>query len=118
MFRPNIIQRDKEIEEILDPQIYVDTDIRRHEILIPNNYRTSSSIMTHAEYTRIICERAKQIENNSLIFVNIVDESDPVSIAKKEIEQKKCPLEIIRYMTNNKKFKEIWQVNEMIVPFK
>ena len=116
--RANINLRDKKINAILNPPEYADTDTQRFEIIVPDNERMSSSIMTHAEYTRVVSERAQQIENGSPIFVYIEDESNPINIAKKEIDQKKCPLEIIRYMSNDKKYKEIWMVKDMIVPFK
>jgi DNA-directed RNA polymerases I, II, and III subunit RPABC2 len=109
---------DKYDLQSLNPDNYIHNDIHKEEIIVPKEYRTSSEIMTHAEYTRIKSERAKQIENGSIKFVDVADESDPVQIAIMEIKQKKCPMSIIRYVSNDKLIKEIWEVNEMIIPFK
>ena len=59
--------------------------------------------------------RAKQIENGSKIFVDIGAEDNPITMAEMEIKMKQCPLSIRRFISNN--IAEIWNVNEMIVPY-
>lgn len=90
-------------------------NIQKEECIIPAEFRKTSEIMTYHEYTRVISERAKQIENGAYIFVDVVNEQDPAKIAEKEIRNKKCPLKITRALTKN--IKEEWAVNEMIIPF-
>lgn len=91
-------------------------DLHQVDIITPDEYRITSEIMTLAEYTRIISERAKQIENGSVRFIDIGDETDLIKIAKMEILQKQSPMQIKRYIT--KHIVEIWNINEMIIPFK
>ncbi len=96
--------------------VYKNTDeIHKEDIIIKHDDRITSEIMTQAEFTRIVSERAKQIENGAMIFISLLNEHDPIKIAEKEIKQKMCPLKIIRYLTEN--IKEEWAVNEMIIPF-
>lgn len=101
--------------DILSPNFYVNNDLHKKDIVIPKEKRITSEIMTYAEYTRAVSERAKQIENGSPIFIVLKNEHDPIKITEKEIRQKKCPLKVIRYLTKN--IKEEWSINEMIIPF-
>jgi len=77
--------------------------------------RITSEVMTKFEYCEVISIRAKQIENGASSFTNIGDLTDPIEIAKKEIADKKCPLDIIRMKTD--KIAERWHVNEMAIPY-
>jgi DNA-directed RNA polymerase I, II, and III subunit RPABC2 len=101
--------------DLLDDGYYINNDLHKVEIVTPVDKRITSEIMTLAEYTRVLSERAKQIENGSVIFVDLNGETNLVKIAEMEILQKKCPMKIIRYITTN--IKEIWEVNEMLIPF-
>jgi DNA-directed RNA polymerase I, II, and III subunit RPABC2 len=93
------------------------TNNNMHHIysIVPNDKRITSEMMTRAEYTRVVGERAKQIEGGSPIFVDVEFETDPIKIAEKEIRGKRCPLKISRRL--KKHIIEIWQVNEMVPPF-
>lgn len=90
-------------------------DMRKEITIVPRNDRRTTEIMTLAEYTRVIAERAKQIENGAPIFVDVKNEADPKKIAEQEIREKKCPLKITRMLRKN--IAEIWHVNEMVIPF-
>jgi|SRR6476646_2266023 len=100
----------------LDKDNYVSNDLHQVDIITPNDKRITSEIMTLAEYTRVLSERSKQIENGSDIFIDYGDEDNIQKIAIMEIQQKKCPLEITRRI--NKNIIEVWQVNDMIIPFR
>lgn len=76
--------------------------------------RVTSECMTRFEYTEIISQRAKQIENGGPCFTDTDGISDPIEMAKKELCDKKCPLNIIRPITNF--VAEKWSVNEMAIP--
>lgn len=92
---------------------YVENNRERIQyILVPAEDRITSDMMTKAEYTRVIAERAKQIENGAMVVISH-NEHDPSRIAIEEIKLKKCPLSIVRHYNN---YKEIWEVNEMIAP--
>lgn len=87
--------------------------------IVPDDQRRTSEIMSPSEYARVLSERAIQIEKGSVIFVEVVNETDPIAIAKKEIDKGKCPLKIERRIMNNNNIEtvEIFRVNEMIIPF-
>lgn len=103
--------------DVLDSEMYTNNDLHKIDIYGSDDTRQTSEIMTLAEYTRVVSERAKQIENGSPIFIqDIGDESNPIIIAEMEIVQKKCPMLITRYLSAN--IVEIYKVNEMIIPFK
>lgn len=101
--------------EYLGNSFYTDNDLHKEDIIVPREYRITSEIMSLAEYTRVISERAKQIENGSPIFIDVKNIHDPILIAEKEIKQKKSPMIINRYLTRH--IKEEWAVNEMNLPF-
>lgn len=101
--------------EYLGNSFYTDNDLHKEDIIVPREYRITSEIMSLAEYTRVISERAKQIENGSPIFIDVKNIHDPILIAEKEIKQKKSPMIINRYLTRH--IKEEWEVNEMNLPF-
>ena len=88
----------------------------RSEIIYlhPSNYITSE-VMSKFEYCEIISIRSKQIENGSMPFTDVGNITNPIEIAKKEIEDKKCPLDIIRMITD--KVAEKWSVNDMAIPY-
>lgn len=81
--------------------------------LSPEKRRTSE-IMTKFEYTKVVADRAEQIKNGSVCFTDVEGLSDPIEMAKKEVHDKKCPLDIRRMITD--KIAERWHVNEMAIP--
>lgn len=99
---------------IFDPEKYVN-ETHQEIVIIPNKHRKTSEVITKFEYTDVISNRAKQIENGSKIFVDIGGEDNPIAMAEMEIKMKQCPLSIMRYISNN--IAEIWHVNEMIIPY-
>ena len=77
--------------------------------------RITSEVMTKYELAEVISIRARQLElNNNIVFVDVDNLTNPLDIAKKEILEKKCPLSIVRMITNN--IAEKWHVNEMAIP--
>ena len=99
---------------IYDPEKY-ENEIHKEIIVVPNNYRRTSEVITKFEYTDVTSNRAKQIENGSPIFTDIKGESDPIKMAELEIRMKRCPLSIRRMISHN--ICEIWDVNDMIIPY-
>jgi DNA-directed RNA polymerase subunit K/omega len=81
--------------------------------------RITSEIMTKFEFAEIKSISAKQIEDGRQPFTEIGDMSDPIEIATKEIYDKQCPLSIVRARTSDgiTTIAELWQVNEMGVPY-
>jgi len=92
------------------------TDITTHHTFIvskPAN-RITSDIMTLYEYTEVVSIRAAQIEKGAIVYVNIDGLTDPVKMAEREIEQKKCPLSIQRKL--NQTLIELCPVNDLAIP--
>jgi DNA-directed RNA polymerase I, II, and III subunit RPABC2 len=107
-------------QDINNPIKYNTFDSEKYEnrlhkeiVMVPNKLRKTSEVITLFELTNVISNRAKQIENGSMIFTPIGDESDPIKMAEMEIKMKMCPLSIIRKVSSN--IAEKWDVNEMIV---
>lgn len=97
---------------VFDPDKYKN-EIHKEIIIVPNQYRKTSEVMSKFEFTEIVSNRAKQIENGSHVFVDIGDATDPIEMAEMEVRLKKCPLSIQRLISNN--IAEVWAVNDMIV---
>jgi DNA-directed RNA polymerase subunit K/omega len=102
--------------EILGDDMYTNNNMHRIDVVVPKDKRITSEIMTLAEFTRVISERAKQIENGSPIFCEINGETNLIKIAELEIALKCCPMKVTRYLTAS--IKEVWDINEMVAPFK
>lgn len=77
--------------------------------------RCTSEVMTKFEMCEVKSIRAKQLEQGKTVFTDIGGLTDPLAIAEKEIIDKKCPLSIVRMITD--KIAEKWQVNEMAIPY-
>lgn len=68
--------------------------------------------MTKYEKARIIGTRAVQISRNSPVLVDLGnDDIDPILIAEKELNEKKIPFVIRRYLPDGTF--EDWRVNEL-----
>jgi len=91
-----------------NPQIRTEIIYRR-----PEDRRTSE-VMTKFELCEVISIRAKQLEKSNKVFTDVGDITDPLEMAKKEIIDKKCPLSIVRMLTD--KIAEKWHVNELAIP--
>ena len=85
---------------VFDPEQY-ENEIRKEIIIVPDQYRKTSEVISKCEFTDVVSNRAKQIEDGSPIFVDIKDEDDPIIMAEMETRMKKCPLSILRMISNN-----------------
>lgn len=84
-------------------------------IVVKPENRITSDHMTLYEYTSVVGTRATHISNGAPIYTSYDNLSDPIDIAKKEINENKCPLSVVRKLGNSNKI-EIWEVNELIKP--
>lgn len=93
------------------------SEIRDHRVIIviPNDERRTSSEIQLAEMTEAVGIRASQIENNSPIYTNIGDISNPIDIAWKEFIDRENPLIIQRPIseTSTHIYVEQWEVRKM-----
>ncbi|KAL9623785.1 MAG: hypothetical protein Q9160_002016 [Pyrenula sp. 1 TL-2023] len=79
---------------------------------IPNEKRTSTPYMTKYERARVLGTRALQISMNAPVLVDLEGETDPLQIAIKELNQKKIPLIVRRYLPDG--YYEDWTCEELL----
>lgn len=91
-----------------DVQI-VDRDVRQRNA----DTRITLPYMTKYERARIIGTRALQISMNARVMVDVAGETDPIAIARMELEQRRIPLSVRRYLPDGSY--EDWCVDELIV---
>ncbi|CAI7678309.1 DNA-directed RNA polymerase I II and III subunit [Penicillium manginii] len=82
------------------------------EMKIPNDQRTTTPYLTKYERARVLGTRALQISMNAPVLVDLEGETDPLQIAMKELNQKKIPLIIRRYLPDGKY--EDWTCEELL----
>jgi DNA-directed RNA polymerase I, II, and III subunit RPABC2 len=117
--QPELEEVDDINEEQIDEHIskeryeYTPTIIREVVYVLPENRRTSE-ILTKFECTEIISNRAVQIEQGGTCYTDTSMLSDPLQMARKELLDKKCPLDVVRGITDV--LFERWHVNEMGLP--
>jgi DNA-directed RNA polymerase subunit K/omega len=100
----NVFDQENFIEETHKEIVIADASTRR-----------TSEVMTYFEYTEVVSNRAKQIENGGKIYTDIGNLANPIEMAELEISMKKCPLSVMRMISSN--IAEVWEVNEMVVPY-
>lgn len=65
---------------------------------IPDDKRSTTPYMTKYERARLLGTRALQISMNAPVLVDTGGETDPLQIALKELQEKKIPLVVRRYL--------------------
>lgn len=90
--------------------IHDSTEIK---IVAPDK-RITSEYMTIYEYSMVVGTRATHISEGSVLYTDPQGMFDARDIAKKEIDENKCPLSITRKVSPS--MIEIWEVNEMVKP--
>lgn len=79
---------------------------------IPDDKRSTTPYMTKYERARVLGTRALQISMNAPVLVDLEGETDPLQIAIKELDQKKIPLTIRRYLPDG--WYEDWTCEELL----
>ncbi|KIV89912.1 hypothetical protein B0A52_01643 [Exophiala mesophila] len=79
---------------------------------IPDDKRTTTPYMSKYERARVLGTRALQISMNAPVLVDLEGETDPLQIAIKELNQKKIPLVIRRYLPDG--WYEDWTCEELL----
>jgi DNA-directed RNA polymerase subunit K/omega len=91
----------------------------RKVIVVPDDERITSHVLSKFEVTWAIATRAKQISDNPKIFTDVEGLDDAKSIARKEFYDKKSPLVLERlrgYTKKGERIIEKWKVREMTYP--
>ena len=112
----DIDDKNEEKEEKIDEveELIVELDIPEPQIeykKVDKSKRVSLPILSKYEKTKLIGTRAIQISQNAQIYVDYKGLIDPIKIAKKELEEKKIPFIIRRYLPNGKY--EDWNIDEL-----
>lgn len=81
----------------------------------PRNADTRITLpyMTKYELARILGTRALQISMNARVMVELNGETDPIAIARMELEQRRIPLSVRRYLPDGSY--EDWCVDELVI---
>jgi DNA-directed RNA polymerases I, II, and III subunit RPABC2 len=79
------------------------------------NERVTTAVMTKYERARVLGTRALQISMNAPVAVALEGETDPLTIAVKELRERLTPLIIRRVLPDNTY--EDWSVSELLVDF-
>ncbi|PPE00305.1 hypothetical protein GOBAR_DD02669 [Gossypium barbadense] len=95
------------------PVDLVETEEKEDEDANDKISRKTSKYMTKYERARILGTRALQISMNAPVMVELEGETDPLEIAMKELQERKIPFTIRRYLPGGSY--EDWGVDELIV---
>ncbi|KAJ5573450.1 DNA-directed RNA polymerase I II and III subunit [Penicillium hispanicum] len=79
---------------------------------VSNDQRTTTPYLTKYERARVLGTRALQISMNAPVLVDLEGETDPLQIALKELNQKKIPLIVRRYLPDG--WYEDWTCEELL----
>ena len=83
---------------------------------IPDALRTTTRYLTKYERARILGTRALQITKNAPILVDLEPgEIDPLKIAEKELQARKIPFIIRRYLPDGSY--EDWKISELVIEY-
>eukprot|EP00331_Platyophrya_macrostoma_P019597 CAMPEP_0176473160 /NCGR_PEP_ID=MMETSP0127-20121128/42146_1 /TAXON_ID=938130 /ORGANISM="Platyophrya macrostoma, Strain WH" /LENGTH=141 /DNA_ID=CAMNT_0017868113 /DNA_START=1 /DNA_END=426 /DNA_ORIENTATION=- len=77
--------------------------------------RVTTAYLTKYERARILGTRALQISMNAPVLVSLEGETDPLTIAQKELRERVIPLMVRRTLPDNTY--EDWRINELDVDF-
>jgi DNA-directed RNA polymerase I, II, and III subunit RPABC2 len=92
-------------------EIQILTRIKRlNGIIVDQNHKTLP-ILSKYERTKILGQRAKQIEDGDTPYITINNIVDPTIIALMELEEQKIPFIIRRPLPNGKS--EYWNLNDL-----
>jgi len=80
---------------------------------IDKSKRITTRYMTKYERARVLGTRALQISMNAPVTVEINGETDPLKIAMRELQEKKIPMIIRRYLPNGSW--EDWSLDELVI---
>ena len=86
--------------------------IRRGTRKVPDEERITSRFMTKYERARILGSRALQISKNAPLMVDPGEESDPYKLAEMELDKRKVPFIVRRYLPDGSY--EDWKVSELL----
>lgn len=87
--------------------------LNEDEAVLDEKPRRTTRYLTKYERARILGTRALQISMNAPVMVEIEDETDPLRIAQMELQARKIPIIIRRYLPDGTF--EDWSIKDLIV---
>ena len=102
----------------IDPVLKISNSHRR-VVIITGDDRITSNVLQIPEAARCIAIRAKQIESDPTVFVDVDGETDSVAIATKELVMRRSPLKLRRIVgrgSGGELYVEEWRTAEMVIP--
>ncbi len=113
-----------EEEDMPIPRVGIKNQLKKEIIYIDPENRKTRNILSSYELTEIISIRATQIEEHGRAFVPYADLTDAILIARRELQEGKCPLILRRCVGREttpagtiREFIELWDVNKMVFTF-
>lgn len=104
----SVILNDEENKEEEDGALGIRRGIRK----VAEEERITSRFMTKYERARILGSRALQISKNAPLMVDPGEESDPYKLAEMELDKRKVPFIVRRYLPDGSY--EDWKVSELL----
>lgn len=83
---------------------------------VPPEERITSRYLTKYERARLLGTRALQISQNAPLMVDPKEETDPLKIAQMELQEKKIPLIVRRYLPDGKHYED-WKIEELFFEY-
>ena len=105
----DIMDDDPEDEKVEENEL---GGVRRGQRAVPESERITSRFMTKYERARILGSRALQISKNAPLMVDPGEESDPYKLAEMELDKRKVPFIVRRYLPDGSY--EDWKVSELL----
>ena len=112
---------DDDIDDIDDPEIEIgnlgddNVDVLQGaQGPIDPSLRITTPFMTKYERARVLGTRALQISMGAPVMVDLDGETDPLKIATMELNEKKIPMIVRRYMPDGSH--EDWKIDELMNP--
>lgn len=85
--------------------------------IVPHDQHITSNMLSVYEMTKAVGIRAQQIQRTGITFVTKPVSDDPIMMARQEMNERKCPLLIMRNIDAEGEYVEIKRVNEMERPY-
>lgn len=100
-------------DENKDMEVVIEDKERNDKITNASKERITTKFLTKYEKARILGARALQISKNAPILVEVEPGTwDPLKIAEKELQERKIPFKIRRYLPDGTF--EDWRIDELI----
>lgn len=99
-------------DEYVPPEIIV--IVTEHTNRVADNERITYNKLTKYEKTRLISSRAEQLARGAQPLIEITGETDVISIAQKEVNERKIPFIIRRPLHDKDQKFEEWNAGDLI----